>query len=407
MDGMEDAARLLKEAEVLYERHWAGRRDPFNVFTALRSPSDEVNLHSRFLHALLDHRKPGAERRRANLEDFTKEFWPTEHMPGFTSDGAKVERERHNIDILITNGSRQALAIENKIYARDQDGQIKRYYCKLKEQRYRDVYVLYLTIDGHDPSEDSRGNLGEKEYRKVAYGKILGWLGRCQKRAYDEPELRESVAQYLHLVRNMTGNDRGKEYMDELKKLLLQGNNLTISRDLEKAAIDARVHAMHRVWQKIEDGSKESPNLFGDTQDRSDISEDRIKKAIRRRRGKDGRLFGWFGLYYSSGIENAWLGVEASRDEGFIVGVRCWKQENESHYEKIRKKFEDMGGDSRDWWPWFEVVRCDGTGLKLDRDDLVALSSLSDTNDSRDREALAQCIRRKLEKVRERLDLKN
>lgn len=118
MEKPEDAARLLKEAEVLYERHQAGRRDPFNVFTALRSPSDEVNLHSRFLHALLDHRKPGNEQRRANLADFTKEFWP--HKPGFVPDGAKVERERHNIDILITNDSRQALAIENKIYADDQ-----------------------------------------------------------------------------------------------------------------------------------------------------------------------------------------------------------------------------------------------------------------------------------------------
>ena len=74
MERTEDAARLLKEAEVLYERHRAGRRDPFNVFTALRSPSDEVNLHSRFLHALLDHRKPGDGQRRANLEGFTKEF---------------------------------------------------------------------------------------------------------------------------------------------------------------------------------------------------------------------------------------------------------------------------------------------------------------------------------------------
>lgn len=144
-------------------------------------------------------------------------------MSGFTSDGAKVEHERHNIDILITNrSSRQALAIENKIYARDQDGQIMRYYCKLKGQGYRDVYVLYLTIDGHTPE----ANPGEKKCKSVAYKDILGWLESCQKRAYDEPALRESVAQYLHLIRKMTGNDQGSEYMNEMKNLLSQGNNL-------------------------------------------------------------------------------------------------------------------------------------------------------------------------------------
>ena len=399
---MEDAARLLKEAEVLYERHQAGRRDPFNVFTALRSPSDEVNLHSRFLHALLDHWDPN-EKRRANLADFVTKFWPKD-MPRFVFDSAKVEREPHKIDILITNDNRQALAIENKIYADDQYRQIERYYKELKKKGCKDVHVLYLTIDGRPPSEKSTGCLGKEKYTPISYGKrkILKWLGRFQKRAYEEPALRESVAQYLHLIEKMTGNDQESEYIEDLKELLLQDKNLVIAHDLEKVMIDARVRAMHRVWQTIKDGLREDPNSFGDTQDRSDISEERIKDAIKRRR-KYGELFGWFGLYYSSGIEKVWLGVEASMGKGYIVGVRCWKQGNEIQYEEIRKEFEDMGGDSRDWWPWFEVVRRDGTGLRLDTDDLVSLSSLSDTNDSRDREALAQLIRQKLAKVRERL----
>ena len=68
----------------------------------------------------------------------------TKFRPGFVSDGAKVERERHNIDILITNGSGQALAIENKIYAEDQDRQIERYYRELKGKGYKDVYMYFI-----------------------------------------------------------------------------------------------------------------------------------------------------------------------------------------------------------------------------------------------------------------------
>lgn len=399
----EDAARLLKEAELLYERHQAGRRDPFNVFTALCSPSDEVNLHSRFLHALLDHRKPGDGQRRANLEDFTKEFWP--HTPGFALDGAKVEREPHNIDILITNRSRQALAIENKIYARDQDRQIERYHKELKGKGYKDVHVLYLSIDGHPPSKESVGDLGEEEYRRIAYEEIRGWLGRCQKRAYDEPELRESVAQYAHLIRKMTGNDQGSEYMDGLKKLLLQGNNLIIARDLENVAVDARVDAMHRVWKTIKLGLTKDPNSFGERMDPSSLSKDRIRAAIERQRGKAWQ-WGWFGLYYSysPGIK---IGAEAHEKYGFIVGVGCPKQEYESQYNEIQEKFANMDGQSNEYWPYFQVVRRNGTGLKLETDDLAALSSLSDENNPGARESLAQCIHQELEKVRKRLDLKN
>ena len=48
---------LLEKAGRLYEIHEAGRQEPFNVFSVLRSQHDEVNLHSRFLHALLDYRQ--------------------------------------------------------------------------------------------------------------------------------------------------------------------------------------------------------------------------------------------------------------------------------------------------------------------------------------------------------------
>ena len=60
---------LLEKAALLYERYEAGRRDSFNVFSVLRTEHDEVNLHSRFLAALLDYRQP-SDGHRENLADF-------------------------------------------------------------------------------------------------------------------------------------------------------------------------------------------------------------------------------------------------------------------------------------------------------------------------------------------------
>ena len=68
-DNYDNYRLLLEKAGRLYERHEAGRRETFNVFSVLRSEHDEVNLHSRFLAALLDYRK-SHDGPRENLADF-------------------------------------------------------------------------------------------------------------------------------------------------------------------------------------------------------------------------------------------------------------------------------------------------------------------------------------------------
>ena len=222
---------LLKEAALLYERHEAGRRDPFNVFSVLRTEHDEVNLHSRFLAALLDYRQP-SDGPRENLADFLC----TVGIRDLKHEDATVGREVDNVDILIRDSSsRQAVVIENKIWAGDQPQQLLRY----AEQQEKDGYtphLLYLTLDGHDPSEDSAGG---RDYECISYKDHLSpWLKNCQQRAYDEPALRESVAQYLRLIEKLTGTDYSEAYMSALKELCLKDDNLVLVRDLNEAMVE-------------------------------------------------------------------------------------------------------------------------------------------------------------------------
>ena len=374
----ENAALLLKDAAILYERHGAGRPEPFNVFDVLfedREVKHEVN-HSRFLAALLDHRKPGEER-AANLDDFIKEF-ASKPLPNFAPDGAKVERERWHIDILITNDRGQTLAIENKICAGDQHRQLKRYHEKLVKRGYKDVHILYLAIDGRDPSKDSVGDLDEKDYTSISYECILGWLKRCRKRACDEPELRETIAQYSRLIEKLTDKGRS-ELMNELKDLCLRDNNLLAAHHLAEALTHAKASLMHSMWKKIKGVLAEH---FGDPVDfsnaaknrPSDISEDRIRRAIEDKRGP---LAGWFGLYYPFGQEPAYLGIKAnigggiggSGGGGFFVGVRCDQDENKEKYYMIRSKLASLEskfgrGDPDESWPWWCILKSGGTGLQ-------------------------------------------
>ena len=104
---------LLEKAARLHERHEAGRREAFNVFSVLRSEHDEVNLHSRFLAALLNHRQSPGEPRE-NLADFLHRL----DIRNFDQDRATVDGEWNNIDIVICDGSSmQAVIIEHKIWA--------------------------------------------------------------------------------------------------------------------------------------------------------------------------------------------------------------------------------------------------------------------------------------------------
>ena len=350
---MSDRHQLLMEkAGRLYEKHEAGRQDPFNVFSVLRSESDEVNLHSRFLHALLNYRKPGEET-RSNLTDFLQHVG----IKDFESRTARVERERHNIDILITNNdTKQAVVIENKIWAGDQNEQIMRYHQTLKKQEaYSRIYLLYLTPYGRDPSKESVGDL---KCTAISYKYHLQpWLRRCQRRAYDEPGLRESVAQYLQLVQKLTGTDFKEEYMKELTELCLEGDNLILVHDLNEAMIDAKACLLAKLWDEIDCALKEqisdrlSKYKNGENEAYS-VSDERIKRFLTNHQGT------YHGLYYSFGSGAASLGVEAGNGVELIFGIRCHKDKRDSREE--RNKLDEalkaikVGRKSSDWWPLYQ-----------------------------------------------------
>lgn len=346
---MSDYRLLLERVARLYERYEAGRRKPFNVFSVLRRESDEVNLHSRFLHALFDYRK-SPEARRENLNDFLQHVGKEE----FEEKGVKVDREYNDIDILITNDARQAVVIENKIWARDQPEQLQKYYKQLKSKGYRDIHLLYLTPHGHKPSKDS---VGELLYKTISYkDNLLPWLERCQQRAYDELELRVSVAQYRQLVRKLTGIDLTEtSYMKELKNLLLQDKNLVLACHLSEAMLEVRIKSLKELWDEIESELKNTIQDLPDKGNNSDTSPERIRHFIILQ--KNFR----HGLYYPFGRGVASIGVEG--DHTIFFGVYCSEtSDRRREYNKLKNALRGVsGGDPwpDGWWPWHKYVNND------------------------------------------------
>ena len=105
------------------------RKPEYNLFRVLRSESDEVRLHSRFLGDLLNP-KGSHHHKSSFLKLFLQQF--SEALSLDLKQNVLVDLEFHNIDILIRAG-KTAIILENKIYAGDQEKQLSKYYRKMSE----------------------------------------------------------------------------------------------------------------------------------------------------------------------------------------------------------------------------------------------------------------------------------
>lgn len=343
---------ILLEVARLHEKYVASNPEPFNVFSVLRSHSDEVNLHSRFLAAVLDHRKPNEEK-RSNLEAFLESV---AGVDGFEQRGVLVEREKYNIDILITNANRQAVIIENKIWAGDQPEQLQRYYKEMIDREFPNdqIHLRYLTPFGHDPSDESVGTLNRNRIVNIAYKdpEFQDWLRSCQQRAYDQPELRESVGQYLRVIQKLTGTDVDDSHLEELKSLCLEKDHLALLHDLRHAFDESWISLIKRLFSEIE---AELAQLKDMLPDEHRISDSIIRQLVTGSKNE------WCGLYFKLN-DHSWLGIELntwpSRHPGLFFGVMCDRKNTGVEHDRIKK---DLSGS--DWstngWPYIKYLYSD------------------------------------------------
>ena len=349
---MTSASReLLKRAHELRKKHRVEEyEDPFNVFSVLFRETDEVNLHSRFIAALLEW---SADAPAGNLDDFLRRVLC---ISDFDHTIATIRREYLDIDILISNtSSKQAVVIENKILAEDQKEQLIKYHKALKSQGYCDIHLVYLTLDGRTPSSQSVGDL---PYTPISYkDDLLPWLKCCQLRAQDSPYLRESIAQYIRIVKGLTGTDIEGAYMNDLIDLCLEDSNLVLVHDLDLAMKQARIRLLRCLWREIEDALN---HTIPDLSKRSwtIVKQGTVDSAIPTE-GPDVEQFvqkqgAELILRFPSNCPQAGAGIGAAAS-GTYYGVYCHKDHKEQ-YEHLRQLFDSTKNISSDRWPWYQYV---------------------------------------------------
>ncbi len=202
--------------------------DKFNIFKLLGVLTKEVSLHSKFISELLNPK--GTHCQEATfLNLFLKRFGlegkfdlkNTKVLTEFYLGRISSNYSRGGfVDILIRDESR-AILIENKIYAKDQMMQLARYYNYAKGN-YKDVKIFYLTLDGDNPSDASKGEYSiPVEY--ISYRTdILGWMEECKEKAVNHPLLRETISQYIGGIKMLTNQTSNKFMANEIIESVLQ-----------------------------------------------------------------------------------------------------------------------------------------------------------------------------------------
>lgn len=132
------------------------------------------------------------------------------------------DNEEYNgrMDIFVEYKKKPFLIIENKLFAKDQSIQLKKYNSeairrKAKEGEYE---IVYLTLDGKDASDDS----GEGViYNKMSYSKdIIKWLDLCIKKSSKISIVRETLIQYQNHIKQLTHQDMDSSNLEDMFDLM-------------------------------------------------------------------------------------------------------------------------------------------------------------------------------------------
>lgn len=246
-----EKVRILKEKsdsnpDVILEKYnffsFLGLSHDECVFSMMIANLLKVNAAHGFGTVFLESfiKKLSIENIPANL-NFSKSKVTVEKDIGPRNDS---EKEGGRIDIFIeipdNNGKDWAFIIENKIYAEDQNLQLRRYKNYADKEYPGRNFIIYLTLNGKDPLQESvdisdadlEKNPDLQYWIQISYKDFIKkWLEDCVKKIDNQnSRVKENVNQFLGQIKKLTGQDIRKMEEEEIINLLARDDNFAIAR---------------------------------------------------------------------------------------------------------------------------------------------------------------------------------
>ena len=214
------------------------------------------NAHSRILAKLLQFKNSyGVYELLESFICFIKGRNTSSDFERLKIKSPVITQEKERIDLWVRDyATKYAIIFENKIYdANDQDAQLFRYIEKTRNCDFSDtnIFILYLTQFGDDPSEQTWG--GEKEgfqnrYLAISFrDDILVWLKNCVI-----PNIRQKDTYLLCAVSQYIDYLEGLFSIRTIHKSLNMGLQKIISEQLSLESC-GELEAINKIRDTIKD----------------------------------------------------------------------------------------------------------------------------------------------------------
>lgn len=361
MDSHDIISGLLNEVFLCIDERIASGEDYSVLETAIKG--NEEMMYSSVIASLLDTR--GSHGQKCRFLELFLGCLP-EQFKSFVPSGARTACERYigpktedsggRVDICIENSSGQMIVIENKIFAGDQEHQILRYVKFLRGRpRNRDGVkfpVLYLTPDGHSPSDDSTQADGMQckcgiDYVCISYKDVIvPWLDKCINEMEDKPHLKEHLTTYRDIIKKkVLGMDRKKDIINIIESA---EKNIKAAREISGQLDEIKIDAVTTFWRTIKNKLEEDglcpEYCHFDANKKLMIVQD-IEGLVRKyvdRPNEDNRYFG--------------ISVKLQNDGHFCLLVEeniyfaiAPKSVDESALKDWKTELEDSKMELKDW----------------------------------------------------------
>jgi len=227
MNKVENIEQLLNEVQTIYQSYSKvaeSTGENFNIFSVLQIEHYEVTTHSRFIAELLNPN--GCHGQKAK---FLNKFLEILKIK-LNSDNAQVFTEYYigeinevytsggRVDILVKFLNNQVIVIENKIYAIDQKNQLLRY-----RNMFPDGIIIYLSLSKDNKTDKEQS---DDHFIKIYYETdIIEWLEDCRMISVSNPILRETLSQYINLIKKLTNQNFFKQMNQEIVSRVLKDEN--------------------------------------------------------------------------------------------------------------------------------------------------------------------------------------
>ncbi|MDE1352170.1 hypothetical protein L9W80_18710, partial [Vibrio aestuarianus] len=211
---------------------------------------------------------------------------------------------------------------------------------------------------GNEPSDYSlKGDCGELKHPIVTISyknDIRKLIERLAGQSVQFPALRESLIQYLDIIKGLTGMSTNALYIKELKQLLLDTRTVDVVAPLQEALQELKYDAISSLFAML---AIKIESRFGTLATGSVVDHDSAYNAVTSyfTRGGVRNITVSFPLPSHLGCE---LAVQLEGGERLFFGIR---NDPENHNERLRS-ISPISGYHRSelWWPVYKYVNFDG-----------------------------------------------